>query len=107
MLKTILLIIIALCYIVLRLYLRKRFVKNRTLSDEECLVSLTLKRSVSVYEIFHVAGKSWNQSESKIEDNFKYYLKSVDLTGNIFRKKPYPQVGTIFKISDQCPDGWH
>jgi len=79
MLKTILLIIIALCYIVLRLYLRKRFVKNRTLSDEECLVSLTLKRGVSVYEIFHVAGKSWNQSESKIEDNFKYYLKSGDL----------------------------
>jgi len=79
MLKAIFLIIIALCYVILRMYLKKRFIKTRSLSDEEYLTNLTLKRGVSAYKIFHVAGKSWNQSESKIEDNFKYYLKSGDL----------------------------
>lgn len=79
MINAILLIIIALCYIILRLYLKKRFVKTRTLSDEDYLVNLTLKRGMSAYEIFHIAGKPWNQPESKIEENFIYYLKSGDI----------------------------
>ena len=76
--KTILLIIIGLCYIILSLYLKRRLAKNRTLGDEDCLINLTVKHGMSAYEIFHIAGKSWNQSESKIEDNFKYYLKTGD-----------------------------
>ena len=79
MINAILLIIIALCYIILRLYLKKRLVKTRTLSDEDYLVNLTLKRGMSAYEIFHIAGKPWNQPESKIEENCIYYLKSGDI----------------------------
>jgi hypothetical protein len=85
MINAILLIIIALCYIILRRYLKKRLVKTRTLSDEDYLVNLTLKRGMSAYEIFHIAGKPWNQPESKgdiphyVRDYVRKNIDSNDL----------------------------
>ena len=74
-----LLIFIAIVYMILRLYLRDRWNRARVLTDEEHLTGLTQARGVSTYKIFYIAGTSWNQPENKIEEDFKFYLKSGDL----------------------------
>ncbi|MGE5255669.1 MAG: hypothetical protein ACM3KE_03305 [Hyphomicrobiales bacterium] len=57
-------------------YFEKEHCKNAYISNDEFLTSLAIVRQCSVYDLFQCAGVDWRFSNSKIETDFKAYLKT-------------------------------
>jgi len=57
-------------------YFENAHCKRAYISNDEYLASLATVRKCSVYELFHFAGVDWRFSNSKIENDFKAYLKT-------------------------------
>jgi len=79
MLKALVFVLLALCYIVLKNYLEGRFLKTYEKSDEFCLSTLAVARKCSVYDIFHAGAEDWGFSEAKVESDFRTYLRTGDI----------------------------
>ena len=56
-------------------YANRRFAERRVIRDDEYVTCLAMARECSVYTIFQNAGSDWNFSESKIDSDFKNYLR--------------------------------
>ncbi len=74
-LKVILLLILFLAVVLIRLLFPR--IKIKTEIDD--LVDLARSMNCSEYDIFLKAGKKWNFSSDKIEEDFKRYLWHGDL----------------------------
>jgi len=79
MVKAIILVLLTVCYIILKNYLEGRFLKKYEQSDEFCLSTLALARRCSVYDIFRAGAEEWGFSDVKIEDDFRMYLRTGDI----------------------------
>ncbi len=56
-------------------YFENQHSKNAFISNDEFLASLAMVRQCSVYDLFQCSGAAWRFSNSKIESDFKSYLK--------------------------------
>jgi len=57
-------------------YFENTFCKKAFISNDEYLESLARFRQCSVYDLFRLSGGEWRFSSSKIESDFKAYLKT-------------------------------
>jgi hypothetical protein len=57
-------------------YFENTHCKRAFISNDEYLSSLATVRQCSVYDLFRFAGVDWRFSNSKIESDFKAYLKT-------------------------------
>jgi hypothetical protein len=57
-------------------YFDKYHCKKASISNDEYLASLAMVRKCSVYDLFRCSGGDWKFSNSKIETDFKAYLKT-------------------------------
>lgn len=64
---------IAALFALLKIVLEKRLAPLDAAGDEHRLSDLAYDRGCSVYDLFKEAGKMWNFSNSKIENDFKQY----------------------------------
>jgi hypothetical protein len=60
-------------------YLENQHSKKAFISNDEFLASLAIVRKCSVYDLFVRSGEEWRFSTSKIETDFKTYIRA----GNI------------------------
>lgn len=73
------LVMLVACYFAALAYFERIHCKRAFITNDEYLSSLALVRQCSVYELFHRSGGDWRFSNSKIEADFKAYLKSGDI----------------------------
>jgi len=57
-------------------YFEKTQCKRAFISNDEYVASLAKVRKCSVYDLFRFSGSDWGFSNSKIETDFKSYLKT-------------------------------
>ncbi len=57
-------------------YFENTHCKKAFISNDEYLASLARYRQCSVYDLFRISGGEWRFSNSKIESDFKAYLKT-------------------------------
>ena len=57
-------------------YFENTYCKRAFISNDEYLASLAMVRQCSVYDLFRFSGVDWRFSNSKIETDFKAYLKT-------------------------------
>ncbi|CAB5160582.1 hypothetical protein D3OALGA1CA_5588 [Olavius algarvensis associated proteobacterium Delta 3] len=79
MLKALILIVLTVCYIMIKNYLEGRLLKEYENSDEFCLSSLAVARKCSTYDIFRTVAQDWGFSDAKVEDDFRRYLRTGDI----------------------------
>jgi hypothetical protein len=73
--NTLLFIVIGLIYVVLKIYLEKKFAPLDASGEEPELSDLAFANGNSVYEVFKVAGSTWNLPAETSEEDFKNYLQ--------------------------------
>ena len=73
--NTVLFIVIGLTYVVLKIYLEKRLAPIDAVGEERELSDLAFSNGNSVYEVFKIAGTTWNLPDEKCEEDFKNYLQ--------------------------------
>ena len=79
MIKALIFVVLAFCYIALKNYFEGRLLREYENSDEYCLSSLAVARKCSVYDIFRKAAEEWNFSDGKVENDFRSYLRTGDI----------------------------
>jgi hypothetical protein len=70
------LIMLVVAYFAALAYFENTYCKKAFISNDEYLASLAMVRQCSVYDLFHCSGADWRFSNSKIETDFKAYLKT-------------------------------
>jgi hypothetical protein len=73
------LVMLVVAYFAALAYLEKSYCKKAFISNDEYLASLAMVRQCSVYDLFRCSGVDWRFSNSKIETDFKAYLKTGDI----------------------------
>ena len=76
-------IILAALYGGLKIFLERRLAPLDVLGAEGDLADVAFASGCSVYDLFQRAGQHWCFSQSKIEDDFKTYLKRGDIPGYV------------------------
>ena len=74
--NAVLFVMLVLVYFAALSYFENKHSKNAFISNDEYLASLALVRQCSVYDLFQCSGGDWRFSNSKIETDFKAYLKT-------------------------------
>jgi hypothetical protein len=74
--NAIMLVMLVMIYFAGLSYLNNRHSRTAFISNDEFLTSLAMVRQCSVYELFQSSGVEWRFSNSKIETDFKSYLKT-------------------------------
>jgi len=74
MYQTLIFIVIALAFALLKVYLEKRLAPLDAVGEERQLGELAFARGCSVYQLFQEAGAVWNFSQAKVEADFKQYV---------------------------------
>ena len=70
------LIMLVVAYFAALAYFENAYCKKAFISNDEYLASLARVRQCSVYDLFRLSGVDWRFSNSKIETDFKAYLKT-------------------------------
>ena len=70
------LIMLVVAYFAALAYFENAYCKKAFISNDEYLASLARVRQCSVYDLFRLSGIEWRFSNSKIEIDFKAYLKT-------------------------------
>ena len=66
---------IALIYALLKVFLEKRWAGLDYAGEEGDLSNLAFACGCSVYDLFKAAGSTWNIASTKIDEDFRQYLK--------------------------------
>lgn len=74
--NAIMLVILVMLYFAALSYLNNRHARTALISNDEYLSSLALFRQCSVYNLFQCSAEEWRFSNSKIDSDFKSYLKT-------------------------------
>jgi hypothetical protein len=69
----------ALGYFELMRRLDRRWARRTPFSDEERLAILARRRAISEYAVFHLAAAGWTVPGTRVEADFKTYLRKGDL----------------------------
>jgi hypothetical protein len=72
----ILFVMLIMAYFAALSYFENQYVKKAFISNDEYLATLAMVRRCSVYDLFMCSGVEWRFSNSKIEADFKAYLKT-------------------------------
>ena len=72
--KMILLPLAAFFYIEFLKHMNQKFAARRPVSDEEYLAMEARAKSMSEYDIFHIAARTWRISKMRVDDDFRDYL---------------------------------
>lgn len=51
-----------------------KYAARRPVTDEEYLALIARSRSISEYDVFHVAAETWHISTALVEDHFNQYV---------------------------------
>lgn len=70
------LVMLVVAYFAALAYFENAYCKKAFISNDEYLASLAMVRKCSVYELFRCSGVDWSFSNSKIETDFKAYLRT-------------------------------
>ena len=70
------LVMLVMLYFAALAYIEKTHCKRAFISNDEYVSSLARVRKCSVYDLFRFSGADWSFSNSKIETDFKAYLKT-------------------------------
>ena len=70
------LIMLVVAYFAALAYFENAYCKKAFISNDEYLASLARVRQCSVYDLFRISGVNWRFSNSKVETDFKAYLKT-------------------------------
>ena len=74
--NTVFYFLFACVYLFLIKILNKRWTRRRVDTDEEYIAVMARIGECSEYDIFKMASESWNISKSRIDSDFKAYLKN-------------------------------
>lgn len=74
--NAILLVMLVMLYFAALSYLNNRHARTAFISNDEYLSSLAMVRRCSVYDLFQCSAEEWRFSSSKIESDFRSYLKT-------------------------------
>lgn len=69
-------VMLVMAYFAALSYLENQHSKKAFITNDEFLASLAIVRKCSVYELFVRSGEEWRFSASKIENDFKSYVKT-------------------------------
>lgn len=69
-------VMLVMAYFAALSYFENQHCKKAFISNDEFLSSLAVVRQCSVYDVFRSSGVEWRFSNSKIESDFKSYLKT-------------------------------
>ena len=70
---------IALAYAVLKVFLEKRLAPLDADGDDRRLADLAFASGCSVHELFLAAGSKWNFSRTKIDSDFRQFLRQAEI----------------------------
>ena len=70
------LVMLVVAYFAALVYFENVYCKKAFISNDEFLASLAIVRHCSVYDLFVCSGGEWRFSNSKIESDFRSYLKT-------------------------------
>ena len=70
------LIMLVVAYFAALAYFENAYCKKAFISNDEYLASLARVRQCSVYDLFRLSGVDWRFSNSKVETDFKAYLRT-------------------------------
>jgi hypothetical protein len=73
---SIIFVMLVMAYFATLSYLENQHSKKAFISNDEFLASLAIVRHCSVYDLFVCSGGEWRFSNSKIESDFRSYLKT-------------------------------
>ena len=69
-------VMLVMAYFAMLSFLENQHSKKAYISNDEFLASLAIVRHCSVYDLFIHSGGEWRFSSSKIEGDFRSYLKT-------------------------------
>jgi len=73
---SIIFVMLVMAYFATLSFLENQHSKKAFISNDEFLASLAIVRHCSVYDLFVCSGGEWRFSNSKIESDFRSYLKT-------------------------------